>query len=94
MLQIGSKFMSKKGIKRAKLKEIPKRKNDNRPGFLRSLQIGIRLNPDEYRKILKNAETYHNGSISDWVRLRAIESALEISLNMFEDAKNQKEISG
>ena len=79
--------LSKKHIKRRVLKEIPKRRNEE-SGSLRCYQIGIAVNPLEFRKIQENAERYHNGNMSEWIRMRCIDPCLDISVDM--DNDNQK----
>lgn len=79
--------LSKTYIKRRKLKEIPKRRMED-SGSLRCYQIGILVNPAEFRKIQENAERYHNGNMSDWIRIRSIDPCLDISVDM--DNDNQK----
>jgi hypothetical protein len=79
--------LSKKHIKRRKLKEIPKRRMED-SGSLRCYQIGILVNPSEFRKIQENAERYHNGNMSEWIRMRSIYPCLDISVDM--DNDNQK----
>jgi len=83
----GPTELSKKHIKRRKLKDIPKRRMED-SGSLRCYQIGILVNPSEFRKIQENAERYHNGNMSEWIRIRSIDSCLDISVDM--DNDNQK----
>lgn len=78
--------LSKNYIKRRKLKDIPKRRMED-SGSLRCYQIGILVNPSEFRKIQENAERYHNGNMSDWIRMRTIYACLDISVDMDDDSK-------
>lgn len=86
MDQIGPQELSKRFVKRRKLKEIPKRREDDN-GSLRCYQIGFLVNPKEFRKIQENAERYHNGNMSDWIRIRTIDACLDISVDMDNDTQ-------
>ena len=54
-------------------------------GSIRDSQLGILVNEQEYKAIFENAEKYHNGNMSDWVRMRAIMPCLDISVDMDND---------
>ena len=56
----------------------------------RTAQLGILVNPEEYEKIFANAEKYHNGNMSEWVRMRAINPCLDISVDMENDISETK----
>lgn len=68
--------------------QLAPKKKTSRPklrkgeGIVKSHQIGFLVTPEEYEKIRENSKKYHNGNVSDWLRLRAIEPCLDISVDM------------
>ncbi len=73
---------SEKKLQSASKKKISRPKIKRGEGFVKSHQIGFLVTPEEYEKIQENSKKYHNGNVSDWLRLRAIEPCLDISVDM------------
>jgi hypothetical protein len=63
-------------------KKISRKKIKKGEGFVRTHQIGFLVTPEEYDQIRRNCKKYHTGNLSDWVRMRAIEPCLDISVDM------------
>lgn len=64
--------------------EVKRRKNEN---SLKREKVFVRMSPTDYAIILANALLYTGGNMSEWLRRRASEPMLEVSIEMLE-AKN------
>jgi hypothetical protein len=53
---------------------------------LKTKKVFVRMTPQAFQEVKKNAELFHDGNITDWMTKRSLEPMLDVTLKMQDHA--------